>query len=57
VASAYKPLRVDDKGTASGTAECKLPMPLSGDYYVNVHASSANLGAIISCGNLAPPVK
>ncbi|MFL5576021.1 MAG: hypothetical protein ACJ79S_08645 [Gemmatimonadaceae bacterium] len=56
-AAAYKPLKVGDDGAASGTARLNMPLPDSGAYYVNVHASAANLGTIISCGNLAPPVK
>jgi hypothetical protein len=54
--AAYKPLAVSDQGTASATAKLDLTLPTSGEYYVNVHASATNLGTIISCGNLAPPV-
>jgi hypothetical protein len=55
-AAAYSPLSVDNQGNASASAQLDMTLPQSGDYYVNVHASSANLGTIISCGNLAPPV-
>ena len=55
-AAAYKPLAVDEKGNASATARVDLPLPDSGSYYVNVHALATNMGTIISCGNLAPPV-
>ena len=55
-ASAYRPLAVNDKGAASATATLTIPIPLSGEYYVNVHALASNMGTIISCGNLAPPV-
>ena len=55
-ASAYKPLAVDAKGDASAAARLEIPLPERGDYYVNVHALATNMGTIISCGNLAPPV-
>jgi hypothetical protein len=56
-ADAYRPLRVGSDGTASSDAEIPNPMPSSGRYYVNVHASPDNMGTIIACGNLAPPIK
>ena len=55
-AAAYSPLTVNDKGQASATAHLDMSLPVSGTYYVNVHASAANLGTIIACGNLARPV-
>jgi hypothetical protein len=55
-ASAYKPLAVDSKGSASASARLTIAMPENGDYYVNVHALATNMGTIISCGNLAAPV-
>jgi hypothetical protein len=55
-ASAYKPLAVDEKGNASANARLNVPLPTSGDYYVNVHALASNMGTIISCGNLAKPI-
>jgi hypothetical protein len=55
-AAAYKPLAVDGNGNASSTARLKVTLPDSGTYYVNVHALATNMGMIISCGNLAPPV-
>jgi hypothetical protein len=55
-AAAYKPLAVDAKGNASATARLNVPLPQDGNYYVNVHALATNMGTIISCGNLAPPV-
>jgi hypothetical protein len=54
-ADAYPPLNVANDGTASAQANLDIPLPESGDYYVNVHASSDNMGTIIACGNLAPP--
>jgi hypothetical protein len=55
-ASQYKPLQVDNNGNASATARLDIALPAGGDYYVNVHALATNLGTIISCGNLAPPI-
>jgi len=54
-AAAYKPLVVQGDGTARAQARVDLPLPSSGSYYVNVHASSKNMATIIACGNLAPP--
>lgn len=53
---AYEPLRVDDEGRAQARAELAMPAPISGQYFVNVHASAENMKTIIACGNLAPPV-
>lgn len=54
---AYRPLDVGGNGRAESTAELSLPLPASGQYYVNVHASPNNMGTIIACGNLAPPTR
>jgi hypothetical protein len=51
-ASAYKPLTAGSDGTAKGTATISMAVPMSGDYYVNIHASPSDLGTIVSCGNL-----
>src|SRR5215207_5506503 len=51
----YPVLKVDGDGEASADAELPLPMPVTGQYFVNVHASAANMGTIVACGNLAPP--
>jgi hypothetical protein len=56
-ATAYSSLQVNKDGKASSTADLPLPMPRTGQYHVNVHASANNMGAIIACGNLAPPVR
>jgi CHRD domain len=56
-ATAYSSLEVNKDGKASATADLPLPLPSSGQYYVNVHASANNMGTIIACGNLAPPVR
>jgi hypothetical protein len=54
---AYEPLKVNKQGRADATAELQLPVPRSGEYFVNVHASASNMKTIIACGNLAPPVR
>jgi hypothetical protein len=54
-ADAYPILEVKGNGRAEATAELSLPVPTSGQYFINVHASPNNLGTIIACGNLAPP--
>lgn len=56
-ADAYPPLNVQSDGTATAQANPDFPLPSSGDYHVNVHAASDNMGTIIACGNLAPPVR
>jgi hypothetical protein len=56
-ADAYKPLQVESDGKASATAVLSVPTPKTGDYFVNVHASSRNLKTIVACGNLAPPAR
>jgi hypothetical protein len=54
---AYRPLEVGGNGRAESTAEIPLPLPASGQYYLAVHASSDNMGTVIACGNLAPPIR
>ena len=56
-ADAYEPLEVDGNGRASSTAELSVPLPKTGSYFVNVHASRQNMGTIVACGNLAPPAR
>ena len=55
--AAYKPLAVDNNGNAAALARLSVSLPDNGAYYVNVHALATNMGTIISCGNLAPPVR
>jgi hypothetical protein len=55
--TAYRSLEVDDDGKATATADLPLPLPTSGQYSINVHASANNMGTIIACGNLAPPIR
>jgi hypothetical protein len=54
-ASAYTPLTVGINGRAAGTATLAIPMPRSGEYMVNIHASASDLGTIVACGNLTGP--
>jgi hypothetical protein len=56
-ADAYQPLEVADNGKASATALLPVALPHEGSYFVNVHASSRNMGTIVACGNLAPPAR
>jgi hypothetical protein len=56
-ADAYKPLKVDGDGKAKATAQLSIPLPRSGSYFLNVHASPKNLSTILACGNLAPPAR
>jgi hypothetical protein len=56
-AGAYRPLVVGDNGQAQSSAVLEAPLPASGQYFVNVHASRNNMGTIVACGNLAPPIR
>jgi hypothetical protein len=53
----YKPLKVGSNGRASSTAVISVPFSKTGEYFVNIHASSKNLRTIVACGNLAPPAR
>ena len=55
LADAYKTLKVDEQGRASGAVTVPLVMPTEGRYYVSVAASAANPETIVACANLAPP--
>jgi CHRD domain-containing protein len=55
-ATSYHSLKVGGDGKATGTADLPVAMPSTGQYYINVHASANNMGTIIACGNLAPPM-
>jgi hypothetical protein len=57
VEDAYKPLKVESDGRATGTATVQLYTPKTGRYFVVVHASVANSETIVACGNLAPPTE
>jgi hypothetical protein len=52
---AYEPLKVGGNGEAQESAELPVPVPIAGQYFINVHASRNNMGTIVACGNLAPP--
>ena len=54
---AYEPLKIGGNGRAESTAEIPVPLPMAGQYFINVHASANNLRTIIACGNLAPPIR
>jgi hypothetical protein len=56
-ADAYKPLKVDGDGRANSTASLSIPLPKTGEYFINVHASARNMSTIVACGNLAPPAR
>ena len=56
-ADAYKPLEVKNDGRASSEAELPVATPKTGQFFINVHASSQNMSTIVACGNLAPPVR
>jgi hypothetical protein len=56
-ADAYKPLRVEGDGRAVADAQLPIPLPRSGSFFVNVHASASNMKTIVACGNLAPPAR
>lgn len=53
----YEPLDVDSDGRASSTVTINSPIPRTGRYAAVVHASAANDGTIVACGNLAPPTR
>jgi hypothetical protein len=55
-AEAYRSLKIGGEGSAQADAEIAAPLPSSGEYFINVHASQNNMQTIIACGNLAPPV-
>ena len=54
---AYRPFKVESNGRANSTATLTVPFPKTGDFFVNVHASSKNMSRIVACGNLAPPAR
>jgi len=54
-ADAYHVLKVGGDGKAKDDATLPVPLPMTGQYFINVHASANNLRTIVACGNLAPP--
>jgi hypothetical protein len=55
--SAYPNLKVGKDGTAQASADLSAPFPTSGQYSLEVRASPTNMGTVIACGNLAPPLQ
>jgi hypothetical protein len=53
--NAYQPLQVGSDGQATGSAVIGVATPRSGEYMINVHASTADLATIVACGNLTGP--
>lgn len=51
-AAAYKPIELDPYGAAKITVTIPAASPESGDYHVNIHKSSSDMGTIVSCGDL-----
>ena len=56
-ADKYPVLKVGGNGRADADAFLPVPLPHQGQYFVNVHAAPTNMGTIVACGNLAPPVQ
>ena len=52
-ASAYKPVTIGSDGKGDSKATLSMPLPDTGSYYVNIHASASDMKTIVSCGNLA----
>jgi hypothetical protein len=55
-ADAYPLLEVGGDGKAEKDAKLPIPAPMQGQYFINVHAAPNNMGTIVACGNLAPPI-
>ena len=51
-ATAYPTLKVKDDGSAKAEAKLDMATPASGEYFVNVHKSPADLKTIVACGDL-----
>jgi hypothetical protein len=56
-ADQYGVLEVEDDGKASRSVTLPGAPPANGNYLVDVHAALQNPATIVSCGNLAPPVR
>ena len=44
-------LKVEKDGSAKAEAKLDIAAPTTGEYYVNVHKSAADIKTIVSCGN------
>jgi hypothetical protein len=53
----YPPLTVGRDGVANQTTALEVPLPIDGQYFVSVQASSGNIATVYACGNLSPPVR
>jgi hypothetical protein len=51
--TAYPAISVGQDGTGKIEATLPFATPVSGSYYVNIHASPADMGTIIACGDFA----
>lgn len=51
-AAAYPSLEVDGTGSATATANVPAGLQVAVPYFVNVHASPADLATIVACGAL-----
>ena len=51
----YTPIKIGTDGRGTASAEIPMPTPSYGNYFVLLHASSANRETIVACGNMAPP--
>lgn len=51
-ATAYPVLKVKENGEAKAEVKLDMQAPTSGEYYVNVHKSAAELKTIVACGDL-----
>lgn len=50
--NAYTPLQVGTGGAASGVATIDVVLQPQQSYFINVHASPADLATIVACGDL-----
>jgi hypothetical protein len=50
--AAYKPITTSGDGSGKASANLTVASPASGDYHVNVHASSTDMKTIVACGDL-----
>jgi hypothetical protein len=51
--AAYKPVKTGADGSGKSTADLSVAPPQSGDYHVNVHASSTDMKTIAACGEFS----
>jgi len=50
--AAYTAIKTDGSGAGKVTVSIPVAAPESGDFHVNVHKSAADMGTIVSCGDL-----